>query len=68
MYSGMPHGILTHAQDHTRFGPDLLIAAVAERNVLTVLHCDQDFDLIPQVTGQPREWAVPAEASLDAVH
>src|SRR5271156_2963519 len=32
--------------------PDLLIAAVAERGRVTVLHYDGDYELIPQVTGQ----------------
>ena len=40
--------------------PDLLLAAVAERNALTVLHYDKDFDLIAKVTGQSMEWVVPA--------
>ena len=40
--------------------PDLLIAAVAERAGLAVLHYDRDFDLIAQVTGQPAEWVVRA--------
>jgi predicted nucleic acid-binding protein len=35
--------------------PDLLIAAIAERAGLIVLHQDKDFDLIAQVTGQPTE-------------
>jgi predicted nucleic acid-binding protein len=35
--------------------PDLLIAAVAERSRLTVLHCDKDFELIAEITGQPVE-------------
>jgi predicted nucleic acid-binding protein len=35
--------------------PDLLIAAIAERAGLTVLHVDRDFELIGQVTGQPVE-------------
>lgn len=35
--------------------PDLLVAAVAERSGLTVLHHDKDFDLIAEVTGQPVE-------------
>ncbi len=35
--------------------PDLLVAAVAERAGLTVLHVDKDFDLIAGVTGQPVE-------------
>jgi predicted nucleic acid-binding protein len=32
--------------------PDLLIAAVAERGQLTVLHVDKHFELIAEVTGQ----------------
>jgi predicted nucleic acid-binding protein len=32
--------------------PDVLIAAVAERAGLTVLHLDKDFDLISELTGQ----------------
>jgi predicted nucleic acid-binding protein len=39
--------------------PDLLIAAVAERNSLILLHYDSDFDRIAAVTGQPAEWVVP---------
>jgi predicted nucleic acid-binding protein len=35
--------------------PDLLVAAIAERTGLVVLHQDKDFDLIAQVTGQPAE-------------
>jgi predicted nucleic acid-binding protein len=38
---------------------DLLIAAVAERAGLTVLHYDQDFDYIGEVTGQGMEWVAP---------
>lgn len=40
--------------------PDLLIAAAAEENGLTILHYDADFDLITRVTGQPCEWVVAA--------
>lgn len=39
--------------------PDLLIAAIAERTGLTVLHYDRDFDLIAAATGQRMEWVVP---------
>lgn len=39
--------------------PDLLIAAVAERNRVTILHDDRDFDVIAEVPGQPCEWVVP---------
>lgn len=35
--------------------PDLLIAAIAERAGLVVLHQDKDFELIAQITGQPTE-------------
>jgi predicted nucleic acid-binding protein len=39
--------------------PDLLIAAVAERERVTVLHYDSDYDLIADVTGQLVQWVVP---------
>jgi predicted nucleic acid-binding protein len=39
--------------------PDLLIAAVANRNGLTVVHYDSDFDRIAAVTRQPVRWAAP---------
>jgi predicted nucleic acid-binding protein len=35
--------------------PDLLIAATAELNNLTVLHLDKDFELIAEITQQPVE-------------
>jgi predicted nucleic acid-binding protein len=38
--------------------PYLLIATVAERTGLTVLHYDQDFKRIAAVTGQPVQWVV----------
>ena len=44
--------------------PDLLIAAAAEIEHLTVLHYDADFDLIASVTGQQCEWIVP-RGSID---
>lgn len=43
-------------------GPDilnLLIAAVAELEQLTLLHYDSDFDFIATATGQKCEWVVP---------
>jgi predicted nucleic acid-binding protein len=39
--------------------PDLLIAAVAERERVTVLHYDSDYDFIGQITGQPMQWVIP---------
>jgi predicted nucleic acid-binding protein len=44
--------------------PDLLIAAAAEAEGLTVLHYDADFDRIAAVTGQRSEWVAPA-GSID---
>jgi predicted nucleic acid-binding protein len=38
---------------------DLVLAAVAERSHLTVLHYDRDFEHIAAVTGQPIEAVVP---------
>lgn len=35
--------------------PDLIVVAAAELAGLTVLHLDEDFDLIGEVTGQPTE-------------
>ena len=39
--------------------PDLLVAAVAEAEHLTVLHYDADFELVARITAQPVEWVVP---------
>ncbi len=39
--------------------PDLLVAAVAERVGLTVLHYDRDYEVIGELTGQPVEAVVP---------
>lgn len=39
--------------------PDLLVAAVAEREQVTVVHYDSDFDIIGKVTGQSMQWVVP---------
>lgn len=39
--------------------PDLLAGAVAERNRMTLLHYDSNFDLLAEVSGQPMQWVVP---------
>ena len=39
--------------------PDLLIAAVAERHRVIVLHYDADFEHVAAITGQPVEWVAP---------
>lgn len=38
---------------------DLLLAAIAEIEGLTVLHYDADFETVAAVTSQPAEWVVP---------
>ena len=38
--------------------PDLLIAAVAERHRVTILHYDTDYDTIAAITGQSTQWVV----------
>jgi predicted nucleic acid-binding protein len=38
--------------------PDLVIAATAEAAGLILLHYDQDFDRIAEITRQPTEWVV----------
>jgi|SRR5690554_2074843 len=51
---------LVHAGQHRAVAvPDILLAAVAHEERLTVLHYDADFDLIAQTTGQATEWVVP---------
>jgi predicted nucleic acid-binding protein len=37
---------------------DVLVAAVAERAHVTILHYDSDYDLIARTTGQPAQWVV----------
>jgi predicted nucleic acid-binding protein len=39
--------------------PDLIIAAVAERNDLPIVHYDADYDRIASVTGQTTRWVAP---------
>ncbi|WP_233580838.1 type II toxin-antitoxin system VapB family antitoxin [Streptomyces triticirhizae] len=39
--------------------PDLLIAATAEQNRVTILHYDGDFDMIASLTGQPAQGVAP---------
>ena len=38
---------------------DLLLAATAEANRLTVLHYDHDFDTVAKITGQATAWLAP---------
>ena len=50
------HGPLHHRQVKI---PDLLIAAVAARHSLTILHYDGDYETIASVTGQSTRWVAP---------
>jgi predicted nucleic acid-binding protein len=52
--------LLASRSQRGRKVPDLLIAAAAEQTGLTLLHYDNDFELIANVTGQICRWVVPA--------
>ena len=56
--------LLASRSQRGRKVPDLLIAAAAEQAELTLLHYDNDFELIANVTGQICQWVVPA-GSID---
>jgi predicted nucleic acid-binding protein len=47
--------LATKGQHRAPSIPDLIIAAAAELAGLTVLHVDEDFELIAGITGQPTE-------------
>lgn len=52
--------LLTRKGQHRNAGAvDLVVAATAELQGLTLLHRDQDFDCIAAVTGQPLQWYGP---------
>jgi predicted nucleic acid-binding protein len=48
---GLHHRRVKHA--------DLLVAAAAESAGVTLLHYDQDFDAIAEITAQPTRWIAP---------
>jgi predicted nucleic acid-binding protein len=52
--------LVTRGQHRGVSVPDLVLAAIADIEELTILHYDADFDLISDVTDQPTEWVVPA--------
>jgi predicted nucleic acid-binding protein len=53
-------GELTRRGQHRSAGPvDLLVAATAELQGLTLLHRDHDFECVAAVTGQPIQWFGP---------
>jgi len=56
--------LVRRRQHRTVSIPDLLVAAIAEVEQLSVLHYDADFELVASITGQPTEWVVP-RGSID---
>jgi predicted nucleic acid-binding protein len=56
--------LVWHGQHRAVSIPDLLVAAVAEVEQLSVLHYDADFELIASITSQPTEWVLP-RGSID---
>ena len=55
--------LLVEAGHHPVSWPKLIVAAVAERHDVTLLHYDPAFTIIIKTTGQSAEWVVP-EGSL----
>jgi predicted nucleic acid-binding protein len=54
-------GLLTKRGQHRSAGPvDLVVAATAELQGLTLLHHDRDYECVAAVTGQPLQWYGPA--------
>jgi predicted nucleic acid-binding protein len=52
--------LLTRKGQHRSAGAvDLVVAATAELQGLTLLHRDRDFDCVAAVTGQPLQWYGP---------
>lgn len=58
-------GLMAARGTHRAPSPaDLVLAACAEANGLAVLHYDNDFDLIAEVTGHPMDWvALPGSVA-----
>lgn len=55
---------LAQRGQHRRAIPDLLIAATALQHELTVLHYDQDFELIAYVSDLRQHW-IAARGTID---
>ncbi|WP_227998201.1 PIN domain-containing protein [Nocardia australiensis] len=52
--------LLTEQGHHRSAGvADLVIAATAEANDLTILHYDRDFETVANATSQPTQWISP---------
>ena len=56
-------GVQAHLADRDQLRavslPDLIIAAVAERHRVCVLHYDGDYEHVASITGQATRWVVP---------
>ncbi|MFJ1582772.1 PIN domain nuclease [Streptomyces sp. NPDC088197] len=53
-------GVLTERGEHRSTGAvDLVVAATAELQGLTLLHRDRDFERVAAVTGQALQWYGP---------
>ncbi|WP_194826772.1 PIN domain nuclease [Nocardia sp. XZ_19_231] len=52
--------LLTEQGQHRSAGAaDLVIAATAEANRITILHYDHDFEAVAKATGQSTQWIAP---------
>jgi predicted nucleic acid-binding protein len=49
-----------HGQHRSAGAVDLLVAAAAELNSLTLVHYDRDFDQVARASGQAAIWLAPA--------
>jgi predicted nuclease of predicted toxin-antitoxin system len=58
--------ILTQRGQHRSAGAvDLVVAATAELQGLTLLHRDRDFECIAAVTGQALQWYGPRSRQMN---
>lgn len=55
----LQHELTAHGKHRCASIVDALLAVVAAREGLTILHYDRDFETIAKVTGQSTEWIVP---------
>ncbi|NUQ96033.1 MAG: VapC toxin family PIN domain ribonuclease [Streptomyces sp.] len=51
--------LIEKGQHRSAGAVDLLVAATAELQGLTMLHYGNDFETIASVTGQPTQWLAP---------
>lgn len=52
---------------HPAAWPEMVVAAVAERHGMSVLHCNGVFDEIAAMTGQPVEWVMKCRVVVAGV-